>query len=237
MSDAAIPHLAQADALLLLARLLSGPSPDLAGRVEAARESLDELLSAMGAAERRGLWQEALAHARALDPEAWADEHTRLFEGPAPCPINETGYVRRDKGQILADVAGFYRAFGFRLERGSGEKLDHLVAELEFCALLLVMLARAEADPDMTEQADVTRDALAAFARDHLGEWVGGFAARLTLTTNLPFYAALARLLEGVWADVCDANGLPRPAGKRLACAEEDPGTPYECGLADAGLA
>ena len=43
----------------------------------------------------------------------WIAEHNRLFEGGVTCPPNETAYVRRDKGVILADINGFYRAFGF----------------------------------------------------------------------------------------------------------------------------
>lgn len=98
-------------------------------------------------------------------------EHRRLFDGRVACPVNETGYVRRDKGAILADIKGFYRAFGFDLVEETGEKADHMGCQLEFIAMLLVMGYEAER-AGAEEPASVTHDALVSFGADHLGEWV-----------------------------------------------------------------
>ena len=56
--------------------------------------------------------------------------------------LYETEYGRMRgmaKGNDLADVAGFYRAFGLELDTDQAhEMLDHIAVELEFYALLLL---------------------------------------------------------------------------------------------------
>jgi nitrate reductase assembly molybdenum cofactor insertion protein NarJ len=73
---------------------------------------------------------------------------------------NDKERFRRDKGVILADIARFYRAFGFELTRNASEKVDHLTAELEFVAMLLVMLAQGQG------ATRTTHDALGSFFMD-----------------------------------------------------------------------
>lgn len=229
--------LAQADLLLGLARAFAPPTPATLEDLADLAALADDLAVAAGAPEPAGLaasLRSAAAAARLDGVEAWAAEHQRLFACNVACPINEAGYVRRDKGHILADVAGFYRAFGVALRDDTGERLDHLVAELEFMAALLVMLARAEAE-GLEVHAATTRAALRAFGADHLGEWLPGFAGRLTATTGLGVHAHLAEALVHAWAGVVLAHGIDGGPGQRLPMAEDDPGTPYECGLGEAG--
>ncbi|MCU0233243.1 MAG: molecular chaperone TorD family protein [Thermoanaerobaculales bacterium] len=134
--------LARADLLLLLASWLR-----LAPAAEtrpASPAELEELAAACGLGSELAPELTGLAAARRASSSAdWSAECTGLFEGGCPCAVNETAYVRRDKGAILADLAGFYRAFGFAPAADVGEKPDHIVSELQFTALLLVMLARA----------------------------------------------------------------------------------------------
>lgn len=234
--------LAQADLLLGLARAFGPPGPaatravaDLAGVAEPLTEAAGGPdPPALADALRLAAWSVADA-----EPAALAREYERLFSCGVACPIHEAGFVRRDKGHILGDVAGFYRAFGVQLREGSAERPDHLVAELEFLALLLVMLARAEGEP-----AEVTRAAARAFGEDHLGEWLPGFAMHLAVTTREPAYAHLAHALAGAWTAVAATLGLDE-APRRLPTAGTGAGTgagaeagePFECGLAEAGLA
>ena len=42
------------------------------------------------------------------------------------------------KGNTLADIGGFYQAFGLTLDRGIHELPDHIAVELEFYGLLLL---------------------------------------------------------------------------------------------------
>jgi TorA maturation chaperone TorD len=162
----------------------------------------------------------------------WEEEYSRLFEGAALCSLYESGFIRRDKGVILADIAGFYQAFGFTLADNAGEKVDHLVCELEFVALLLVMLAKAQ-DQGMIEAARITHEALGTFNVDHLGEWVSVFCDRLVMLSVLPLYHHLARMLLEVWSGIVMVNGLPTIEGGTVTAVTEEVGTPYECDRID----
>lgn len=231
-------RLAQADLLLGLAAAFALPTPALLARLEELAAAADALADAAGAADPAALARSlraAAAAATASGVATWAAEHQRLFACAVACSIHETGFVRRDKGHILADIAGFYRAFGLALREEERERLDHLVAELEFVGLLLVMLARAEED-GLAEQAEVTRAAAQAFAEDHLGEWLPGFARHLTETTRAPVYEHLADALLHAWASVAPTLGVEEPRGRRLPTFRPEPGDPYECGMAERGL-
>ncbi len=229
--------LAEADLLLLLGRLFSPPAPELRAELAAGEPCFAELLARAGLDGRKALTEvfaAACADGRALDLAAWAGEYNRLFERDVPCPINESGFVRRDKGAILGDISGFYRAFGFTLAEDACEKVDHLACELEFLAMLFVMQAKAREEGNK-EGARISKYALRAFALDHLGEWLPAFSDRLMETTTLSFYRQAATLLSGVWRGIAENNRLPPPRPGAATGAAGDPGTPYECGMAEAG--
>jgi nitrate reductase assembly molybdenum cofactor insertion protein NarJ len=135
----------------------------------------------------------AAAHETAGD--SWRAEYHRLFEGAIGCPVNEAAYVRRDKGMLLADIVGFYLAFGLSSAPAKGERPDHLRCELEFLAVLFVMLARAE-EGGAEEDRKVTLAAMRGFMADHLGEWLGPFCARLEATSTVGLYGRLAAFIE-----------------------------------------
>jgi TorA maturation chaperone TorD len=218
---------------LLVARLLSPPRPK--GFEAIAPDDLDQLAFHSGLKtplEAGRVLRVALELAAETEPSTWSDERTRLFEGGSICPPNETAYVRRDKGAILADLCGFYGAFGFELAPESGEKADHIVTELEFLSMLLVMLARSD-EAKHPDAETVTRDALAAFARDHLGEWVSKFCDRLAETTSLPLFRNVARLLDHLFETVAVRHGLPRSVRTSVGSPEVERGTPYECGMTE----
>lgn len=236
---AAPERLAQSDLLLALARAFAEPRPSLLVDLREVAAVADALAAAAGAREPAALGaslRAAATEAAAAGFEALSAEHHRLFSCGVVCPLHETGFVRRDKGNVLGDIAGFYRAFGLTLREEQHERLDHLSAELEFLALLLLMLARAE-DEGLEEQAQVTRAAARAFAEDHLGEWLPGFARRLTETTRAPAYAHLADALAHAWESLAPTLGVEEPRGRPLPVVSPEPGDPYECGMADAGLA
>lgn len=75
----------------------------------------------------------------------------------------------------LADVAGFYRAFGVE---PVSDRPDHLMAELEFLAFVNALEADAT-DDGRAEAADVCAQAARHFLRDHVGRWIDGWAARI----------------------------------------------------------
>lgn len=103
------------------------------------------------------------------------------------------------KGHDLADLAGFYRAFGLTLDLDAAhELLDHLAVELEFYATLLFkhdLLARQ----DDREGCAIVEDARRKFLLDHLGRYVGGVAAQVAARGEgvyAPALAWCARLVE-----------------------------------------
>lgn len=235
---AAVPLLAQADLLLLLSRLFSPPTSESCGELADAVSSRGELFERAGIPrpEMSGGAPDAIeGRLRAPDVSLWAEEYVRLFEGSVACPINECGYVRRDKGAILGDIAGFYNAFGFQLADGASERVDHLVCQLEFFAMLLVMLAKAHENRNH-EGADITSEAISSFAVDHIAQWLPTFCGKLKETTTLPFYLEVAGLLSEAWTGICNHHGIPSPEDMLETRAEDDPGTPYECGMACAGV-
>jgi nitrate reductase assembly molybdenum cofactor insertion protein NarJ len=96
----------------------------------------------------------------------------------------------------LADVAGYYRAFGMQIR---GDRPDHVVAELEFLAFALAVEADAvEAGDD--DHAAVAADAIRSFLRDHIGTWIDAWAARVAEVVDTspwaPYAAAAAELVR-----------------------------------------
>lgn len=124
-------------------------------------------------------------------------EYNRLFRTQLVCTPHETEYdpmrsVR--KGQELADILGFYSAFGLEPSAKERELPDHIGVELEFMSLLLQKEAYARLN-DWKERVEICTDAQVKFLRDHLGIWVFAFCDRLEETSGAAFYRSLARLL------------------------------------------
>ncbi|MDY6991712.1 MAG: molecular chaperone TorD family protein [Pseudomonadota bacterium] len=217
--------LAQADLVLAMARLLSPPTPQTSMLAVTDFETLvsQAQLSQQLTDSYRHVWQQL----QIVALTDWQAEYVRLFEGATLCPINETGFIRRDKGHILADIMGFYQAFGLKLDEHAHEKADHLVCELEFVALLLVLLAHAQRQQSQ-EAIQVTSDAFSSFSFDHLGDWITPFCQRLARVSSLALYVQLAQLLEQLWSAIGRCHQLPlaEPAEPVFEAA----GTPYECG-------
>lgn len=237
---------AQADLLLLAATCLAGPveADALASAGSsgvAAQADLGERAADVGAS------LEVLCSAAALTSEGeWALEHTRLFDAGVVCPNIETAYVRRDKGALLADIGAFHEAFGLPgAGAGSAVRVDHVAAELEFVALLLVLRAGALGDGALpagplgergSSEAEVTRAACDAFVRDHLGNWLPSFAEQLVGVTRSPALAAVGGFLLSLWPALAARHGWHLGSTEELLGIPQDEGTPYECGMADAGV-
>lgn len=128
-----------------------------------------------------------------------------LFDrGEGKLPLYETEYGRMralGKGRELADISGFYRAFGLALDEASHEMLDHVAVELEFYALLLAKQARLGELGD-AEGGEIVEDARRKFLKAHLGPLARGIAARLGRGPERPIYGGVL-----AWcADLVDAE-------------------------------
>lgn len=112
------------------------------------------------------------------------------------CPPYETEYFENAepffRSQQMADIAGFYRAFGLREAQSPAERPDSLALELEFMAFLLMKQRLAG---EGTEQANICAEAARTFFRDHLAWWVPSFATGLQRKAGTGFAAAVGQLL------------------------------------------
>lgn len=138
-------------------------------------------------------------------PAALEAEYTRVF-GLVPCrecPPYETEYYPVEetffRSQQMADIAGFYQAFGVEPTERSRERHDHLALELEFQALLLTKKRLAipsfAQHSSPKEDAAVCQDARAKFFQDHLAWWVPSFSLALRRKAERGFYAQVGKLL------------------------------------------
>lgn len=118
---------------------------------------------------------------------SWAEEHQKLFGllPPKDCPPYETEYCPQTfsvyRSQQMADVAGFYRAFGLTPSREKPERADHVSLELEFMSWLIAKEHHARQDdgPEATERVETCRDAQRKFFADHLSWWLPAYANAL----------------------------------------------------------
>ena len=117
-------------------------------------------------------------------------------------PLNETEYCASTdsfyRAQQLADIVGFYRAFG--LKREAKERADHLSLELDFMARLIEkeISAAQSADPHLRERANLCKDAQRKFFEAHLAWWAPGFAELLRRDSAGGLYAVLADALAAL---------------------------------------
>lgn len=147
------------------------------------------------------------------DETSLAAEHVALFQRQVRCPPYEGAYgppQMAGKAALLADVAGFYRAFALEPAGGQAEVEDHVCAELEFLSALAVKEAWAVAEGH-AEGLAVTRDGARAFLRDHLGRWGPAFAGRLVAVAAPGFYPAAAAVLAA-WLEAEGARLHVAPA-------------------------
>lgn len=192
-------------------------------------------LDALRAHEVTAGWEgraalDALAVSLASGSERLAPAHTSLFAGEAACSTAETEYDfdAFAKARRLADIAGFYRAFGLKVAAERPGPADFVATELEFMSHLLMRQAFAAVN-GWDEQRDVCEQAQRAFLEDHLGRWAALFCQALQgLDGCEPFYATAAALCDEFVRAEIDATGVrPRPAIPRRPSPDE--AGPFTC--------
>ena len=157
-------------------------------------EALDALAAALegtGTESLEAVYRDRLSHVHSRD-----------------CPLYETDHAAQAvwrQAQDLADLGGFYRAFG--LEE-SGERVDHISVELEFLHVLAYKRAWA-LERGEAEHAEVCRLAEEAFLRDHVLRWVPDVAERLSALGEGTPFAAVADLLGVLLRTESKRTGLP----------------------------
>jgi len=124
---------------------------------------------------------------RALDEplDSVRAEHAEIFTHiePMDCPPYESAHVPADifrQTEVMADVAGFYRAHGLFVGGAERERPDHIVTELEFVAFMARKEAYALANLG-SEEVDECRRTRDLFLQDHLGCWGPDFGRRVAI--------------------------------------------------------
>jgi TorA maturation chaperone TorD len=183
-------------------------------------EEYGEIELGYGEVSPAELRPQELFAAYAAESEAIERVYHRLFGLTAvsfQCPACETEFEPNTdqsyRSHRLADIAGFYSAFGFALSSQAGERLDHISVEAEFLYLLLAKEAAA-LQAGHGDGAQVCRDARLAFFSEHAGWWLPAFARLLSKTAPAGYYRELARLTAGVSTLERVSLGLP-PFQKR----------------------
>jgi TorA maturation chaperone TorD len=206
-----------------------------APRLDELRLAIDKVLATGAVASPvAGPLQAFREAVDAADAGDAAGEYVFLFDQGVRCAPYEGAYgppkVAGHAAQ-LADVAGFYAAFGLALEGGQAEAADHVSAELEFMSTLALREAWALVQ-HATAGWQVTREAAMRFIDDHLARWAPAFADALEAATALPFYRTAACALRSWIAEerrVLGASSEP-VAGPTPVDAEE--AAPLVCPLA-----
>lgn len=135
------------------------------------------------------------------------EEYTRLFMPSRELLVSpyETEYTKETpqhgltQQTQLADIAGFYKAFGLEISEEKPDRADHVAAELEFMHVLAYKESVAIEDND-TEHIEIVQDAQRKFVVDHLSRWTGKFKDRLIQAANGNFYAVCGEMLD-LWVN------------------------------------
>lgn len=213
--------LARAALFRALARGFAYPED---GHARALARDFARLRAGGGAREFSPLAARVLARAarawRSANDGACAAGYMRLFLGSGPVSLHETAYGdgRRIAGRPaeLADLNGFYHAFGFTIGQNAPDLPDHLAVELEFLSLLLVRESYA-VDRRLRPQARVTAEAAATFLEHHLGRWVGAFAqAMAEAGAGSPYHELAALCVAAVDAECRRRRARPHSVPGRL---------------------
>ncbi len=204
-------RLAWAETLWVLRDLTSAPGSQSEQRLLDVAAQFDELAAAAHLLPATAAAVVLAARTALAAGDATRTSDLVTWDGAATgLDLCECAYVRRDRGAILGDIAGFYKAFGVA-QSGLDRRPDQLASELEFLGLLLLLAVRAEHEGN-AEATEITSEAADDFWRDHLGEWCALPAARAQI---LPAPAWLRATLEAtalVCAGLADAMAWPAPA-------------------------
>ncbi len=139
-------------------------------------------------------------------------EYLDIFDTEVKVSPYETEYLTEKlsrKPFELADIAGFYHAFGFDVNEDAANKepVDHMAVELEFMAILAFKEAYAE-ELRQEENRMIVLEAKTKFLKEHLLRWGFAYCSRLGELASSPFYKILGNILESILELECERCGL-----------------------------
>ncbi|MFO0754065.1 MAG: molecular chaperone TorD family protein [Thermodesulfovibrionales bacterium] len=139
--------------------------------------------------------------------EELQSEYLSVFDVGGKISPYETEYLREKisrKPFEIADIAGFYHAFGFSVneEMCNKEPVDHIAVEMEFMAILAWKEEYARKS-GQTENEEIVNEARKKFLSEHLARWGFFFCKQIQELDSSSFYKELAKLLEAALQREC----------------------------------
>lgn len=204
------------------------PNDDFGQPVNAALRGLADLRSGF----RDGSGDETLSRLRA--------EHARLFGHSVrgTCPPYELEYGQSEIIQQtaeLADLSGFYGAFGLDLREASFERGDHIAVECEFLSILCAKQAWGLREGH-SDVAETCWDAQRLFLRDHLSRWSTAFAHRVIKADPEGFHGHIAALMAAWLVWECRQFDIPLgPQWLELRPADPESDAAIDCDTGGCG--
>ncbi len=167
------------------------------------REYMDEVESCLGK-NGNGELSETFRHLQeglqGADVERLAKGYCSTFGGATvamDCPPYEmyfSGSHIWQQTQDLADISGFYKAYGIEMAEGeTTSRWDHVAVELEFLHFLTYKLAYAIENHGEEEQESCL-EAKKKFLNAHIGRWIYAFSKSVWKKSPEGFYRQAAKL-------------------------------------------
>lgn len=217
----------------LLSLCLATPSTAILDEIDILAESFAERPNAPV-----GL-QELRSSIAGISPETMAAAQERLFGGKVEVAPYEGSYEDDPFRQArqIADIAGFYRAFGAEAHGPALDRPDHAGCELEFLAFLGARRLAAD-DASAKDESRLCLEVENEFLREHAGRWLPTFFRAIEKAATDPFHTALGKVGAAVVERELTHRGIgAEPLGPRarrlsveadaLECASEnEPVTP-----------
>jgi len=172
---------------------------------------------------------------RPAELEAIRAEYTRLFLTGLVCPHHESDYIGESvfrKSDLVADLSGFYSAFGLNLSPSAKMQADYIGTELEFAGMLALKELYARRTGKSNE-AEICQTARKKFLQDHLGRWAIAFGQKLKEQSDSPFYQKLAEAVEKTVAQDCSSLQVEQAAVKPAAFSFPVEAPPRDCSVGD----
>lgn len=217
--------LARSDLYRFIAAGFSYPDPALVEFLRNSAPDAEHHLSLFGDERTANVLRALMPVLASCSPDQLAAQYVGVFGHTMSkeCPPYETEYGQAhifQKSQTLADIAGFYQAFGLELEPSFKDRLDHISAEMEFMHFLCLKEAYALATGHAEAHTAVCREAQAKFLGEHVGQWVLEFACRLERKAEGGVYSLLGQLTQAFVTYELATLGVQPGEVRRPALAE-----------------
>ena len=192
------PDLARARVYGIIAWAFAYPEDEVIEGIRSSVGELKDALTAIGADPETIEKGMAFATASAgASTKAVQSDYNQLFVGRQQCSLDESEYDKAIfyRYQRMADIAGFYRAFGLENSTDSYQRPDYVGTELEFMHLLLLKHAYA-IEQEWDEESQICEEAEGKFVHEHLEWWVPSMCEKLRGASSCAFYMSLSNFLE-----------------------------------------